>query len=512
MPKNRLLRSLSVVSSLTLVSRIMGFIRDVLLAVIFGASPSFDAFVIAFRLPNFLRRLFAEGAFSMAFIPVLSSYKATQSPLELKLFIGRMQGCLLTGLFLVVVLGEIMAPVLITVFAPGFLNDSVRFQEALHMLRITMPYILFISWVALLGAIYNTWKHFAVPAFTPVLLNVALITAAAGFSSHLAHPIYALAWGVFIAGIIQLLWQFPMLIKMKLLFRPRWWSSDSGVKRVLKLIVPALFGVSVAQVGLIMDNMFASYLPAGSISWLYYSDRFTFFPLAVIGVAISTVVLPQLSTQEAKKDREGSKRTLDWALRLVLLLGVPSAAGLAILAGPILATLIHRGAFTAHDVMMTRLSLMAFSVGLPAFMLVKILASAFYSVQNIKTPVKIAFIALLVNLILNALLIGPLKHTGLALATALGSWVNTALLWISLRRRQQLVSSHQWSWWLPRLLIATIVMSVVLVLFVGPIDSWLTFGVIARIWHLLLAIVLGVLVYAIIWFLMGLRLKHFRPN
>ena len=512
MAKNRLLRSASIVSGLTLLSRISGFIRDMLLAMVFGAGPSFDAFVIAFRLPNFLRRLFAEGAFSQAFVPVLAVYKEQKTPEETGLFLAHMQGCLLTMLLVVVALGEIIAPVLVTIFAPGFLHDPVRFQEALHMLRITFPYILFISWVSLLAAIYNTWKRFAVPAFTPVFLNVALIAAAAGFAPHTAKPIYTLAWGVLVAGVVQLVWQFPMLIKMKLLFRPRWWRGDAGVKRVLKLVVPALFGVSVAQIGLLMDNVFASYLPPGSISWLYFSDRFTFFPLAIIGIAISTVVLPHLSTQSAKKDTEGSARTLDWGLRLALLLGVPAAAGLAILAGPILATLIHRGAFNGRDVVMTRMSLMAFSAGLPSFMLVKILASAYYSKQNIKTPVKIAFIALIVNLILNALLIGPMRHTGLALATALASWVNTALLWVGLHKRKQFVPSHNWWWCLPRLVIATAVMSIALIYFVSPLNEWLAWTLMPRIWHLLAALLLGVVVYGGFWVAMGLRPRHFRPD
>lgn len=512
MSKNRLLRSASVVSGLTLLSRILGFIRDMLLAMVFGAGISFDAFVIAFRLPNFLRRLFAEGAFSQAFVPVLAEYKETKSPEELKQFVSKMQGCLLSALLLIVVLGEILAPVLVSIFAPGFIHDPARFNEALHMLRITFPYILFISWVALLAAIYNTWKRFAVPAFTPVFLNLAMIAAATAFAPYFAKPIYALAWGVFVAGIIQLLWQLPMLAKMGLLFRPRWWQGDSGVIRVLKLIVPALFGVSVAQLGLLIDNIFASYLPAGSISWLYFSDRFTFFPLGVIGVALSTVVLPQLSTQFAKKDKLGSQKTLDWALRMVLLLGLPAAAGLAILAGPILATLIHRGAFNAHDVVMTRMSLMAFAVGLPSFMLVKILASAFYSTQNIKTPVKIAFVALIINLALNVLLVGPMKHVGLALATAVASWVNTGLLWVGLRKREQLVAGHQWLWWLPRLVVATAVMAVVLVLFTGPLQAWLDWHLWARTWHLLAALGLGMVVYTGLWVLMGLRPRHFRPN
>jgi putative peptidoglycan lipid II flippase len=490
----------------------MGFIRDVLLAMVFGAGANFDAFVIAFRLPNFLRRLFAEGAFSQAFVPVLAEYKETRGPEELKVFVGRMQGCLLTILLIVVALGEIFAPVLVTIFAPGFLHDPVRFKEALHMLRITFPYILFISWVALLAAIYNTWKRFAIPAATPILLNVALVLAAAAVAPHLAHPIYALAWGVFAAGILQLLWQLPMLMKMKLLVRPSWWRKDAGVKRVLKLIVPALFGVSVAQLGLLIDNIFASYLPTGSISWLYFSDRFTFFPLGIIGIAISTVVLPHLSTQAAKKDKAGSQHTLDWALRLVLLLGVPAAVGLAILAGPILATLIHRGAFNTHDVIMTRMSLMAFSVGLPSFMLVKILASAFYSVQNIKTPVKFAFVALIVNLVLNGALIVPMQHVGLALATALASWVNTILLWIGLRNRQQFVPSHHWVWWIPRLLIASALMALALELFLPPLHAWFDWGLMQRIFHLVVAVVIGVVVYSALWVLMGLRPRHFRPD
>lgn len=508
MAKNRLLRSLSVVSSLTLVSRIMGFTRDVLLAMIFGASLSFDAFVVAFRLPNFLRRLTAEGAFSQAFVPVLSEYKQQRSKEEVGVFIRRMQGCWLVLLLAVVALGEIVAPALVTIFAPGFLHDPIRFQQCLHMLRITFPYVFFISWVALLAAIFNTWKRFAVPAFTPVLLNLALIAAALAWAPFAAEPAYTLAWTVLIAGVLQLLWQIPALVKMKLFYWPTWWQKDAGVRRVLKLIVPALFGVSVAQLGLLVDNVFASYLPAGSISWLYFSDRFTFFPLGVIGVALSTVILPQLSKHSAKDDKAASQRTLDWALRMVLLLGVPAAVGLAMLAGPILATLIHRGAFTVHDVQMTRLSLMAFTVGLPSFMLVKILASAYYSKQNIKTPVRIAVVALVVNLLLNGLLIHSLQHTGLALATALASWVNTALLWRGLYRRKQWCSQGGWLLWLVKLFVATSVMAAVLLALIGSLQTWFDWTLASRIWHLLLAIVLGMLVYVIMWVVLGLRRHH----
>lgn len=506
----KLIKSAFAVSSMTLLSRLLGFVRDVVLATTFGAGPAFDAFVIAFKIPNFMRRLFAEGAFSQAFVPVLTQYRTQRTLEETQAFVNAIAGTLGSALLLVVVLAEISAPFIISVFAPGFVDDATRFELSTHMLRITFPYLLLIALTAFSGATLNAFNRFAVPAFTPVLLNVALITVAWLWAPHLAQPIYALAWGCVIGGVAQLLLQLPFLKQINLLPTPKMRWRDPGVRRVMKLMVPALFGVSVAQIGILVDNFFASFLPAGSISWLYYSDRLIYFPLGVIGVALATVVLPHLSRQHHTASLEQYSATLDWALRCVLVVGLPAAVGLFVLSGPILATLIHHGAFDAHDVVMTEKSLQAFAVGLPAFMLVKILASAFYSRQNIKTPVKIAAIALLANVALNFALIHVLAHAGLALATSLAAMLNASFLLMLLLRRSVYSPQSKWLFLLLRLLVANAVMAAVIIGLSGSLHEWLIWGLWQRILHLFGVIFSGIAVYTGVLWLVGLRLRDFR--
>jgi putative peptidoglycan lipid II flippase len=362
------------------------------------------------------------------------------------------------------------------------------------------------------GATLNTFNRFSVPAFTPVLLNVAMILVAVWWAPHSANPIYTLAWGVLIGGVAQLAFQLPFLKRLNLLPCPRPSFKDSGVLRVLKLMVPALFGVSVTQISILIDNFFASFLPAGSISWLYYSDRFTYLPQGVIGVALATVVLPNLARHHSNNNQKGYKTTLDWALRSALLVGVPAAIGLILLAGPLLITLIHHGAFDTHDVMMTRQSLWAFSVGLPAFMFIKILASAFYSRQDIKTPVKIAAGSLVVNLIFIFILIGPLAHAGLALSTSLASMLNASLLFLFLKHKSIFVPEPGWPALLLRLLVGNIVMAVVLYFWTGSISQWFVWGLWTQIWRLVVAVLLGMVTYFAVLWLCGLRRHHLRAG
>ncbi len=507
----KLFKSTLIVSGMTFISRIMGFVRDVVLAVVFGAGPAFDAFVVAFKIPNFFRRLFGEGAFSQAFVPVLAEYRTKRSPEEVREFINHVAGSLSVALLLVVAVAEIIAPLIIMIFAPGFIHDPIRFPYATHMIRITFPYLFLIALTAFAGAVLNTYSRFAVPAVTTVILNLSMILVTWLWAPHATVPIYVLAWGVVIGGVVQLVVQFPFLHQLRLMPLPKWQWRDPGVMRVMKLMVPALFGVSVAQISLLVDNFFASFLPAGSISWLYYSDRLTYLPLGVIGVALATVVLPNLSRHHSSDSNEAYSHTLDWALRMVVLIGIPAAVGLFVLAGPLLATLIRHGAFTANDVIMTRKSLWAFSVGLPGFMLIKILASAFYSKQNIKTPVKVAAVAMLVNLILNIALIKPLAHAGLALATSLASLINAiVLLWLLLRRSVFKPKPH----WIPllfRVAFANVVMGVVIAWYAGNLSQWLTWSVGMRAWHLIVVIVLGLIVNSAALLLSGFRLRDLRP-
>src|SRR3989338_5501396 len=506
----KLVKSTSMVAVFTLLSRIMGFARDIILASIFGAGELFDAFVVAFRLPNFLRRLFGEGAFSQAFVPILAEQRATQSSETVQAFVDHVAGTLAIIVSVVVIAAEIFSPVLIMIFAPGFIHDPARYLLAQHMIRIMFPYLLLIVLTALAGAILNTFGVFAAPAFTPVLLNIALIGVALLWAPHTHNPIYALAWGVIIGGFAQLFIQIPFLKKINLVPRLKWGFRDPGVIRVMKRMLPALFGVSVAQIGLLIDNVFASFLPQGSISWLYYSDRLIYFPLGIIGVALATVVMPYLSRNHAEKDEKIFSATLDWALRCTLFIGLPSAVGLFVLSGPILSTLIHYGKFNGFDVVMTAKSLSAFAVGLPAFMLIKILASAFYSRQNIKTPVKVGVYAMITNIILNAALIFPLKHAGLALATSLSSVLNAGLLWILLSKNGIFHAGSQWRKATVQLILANGVMGVLIAWMAGDVAPWLTWSVMIRALHLAGILSAGIVSYIAMLWIMGLRLRHFR--
>lgn len=508
---NKLFRSTSMVALMTMLSRLLGFVRDMVFAGIFGAGPAFDAFIVAFKIPNFMRRLFAEGAFSQAFVPILSEYKEQRTPEETQQFINHVAGTLGASILLVVALAEIIAPLIIMVFAAGFPDDGTRHQMATHMLRITAPYLLLIGLSAFVGAILNTYGRFTAPAFTPVLLNVALIAVAWFWAPHASTPIYVLAWGVLFGGIAQLLWQLIFVYRLKRFPIPIPRFSDPGVKRVMKLMVPALFGVSVAQLSLLFDTFFASFLPKGSIAWLYYSDRLTYLPLGVIGVALATVVMPYLSRQHSNNSQQLFSQTLDWGLRVNILVGVPAAVGLFVLAGPLIATLFNHGSFNDFDVWMTRESLMAYAVGLPSFMLVKVLASAFYSRKNIKTPVKIAAIAMVANLLLNIALIFPLKHAGLALATSLASWINSGLLLMLLRKREIYRPSKGWGKLLAQAAFANLVMAGFVWWAAGHLQQWLQWRLLHRVGHLVIIILPAILIYIIVLFLCGIRIADFKP-
>lgn len=506
-----LFKSTIVVSSMTLISRLLGFIRDIILAIIFGVGPDFDAFIVGFKIPNFIRRLFGEGAFSQAFIPVLSEYQANRQLKEVQEFINHITSSLGTTLLIVVAVAEIFAPMIIMTLVPGFVHDPIRLTYTIHMLRITAPYLLFIGLTSFSSAILNTFNRFGVSAFTPVLLNFSLIIVAIFWSPYATTPIYVLAWGVVIGGIMQLLLQLPFLYRLSILPVPKWQWHDTGVIRVLKLMVPTLFGVSVAQISLLIDNFFASFLAVGSISWLYYSDRLIYLPLGVVGIALATVVLPNLTKQHEKKSIYAYSTTLDWALRISMLIGVPSAVALFILSGPVLVTLMYHGSFTEYDVIMTRRSLWTLSVGLPGFILVKILASAFYSKQNIKTPVKIATVSVLVNLVLNIILIHPLAHAGLALATSLTSSFNAALLLYFLLRDKMYIPLTHWTKLILRLIFANSVMGLVISRFSGGMERWLNWSIGGRIWHLVLVILLGLLSYVLTIWIAGFRMYDLYP-
>ena len=506
-----LLRSSLVVGVMTMLSRVLGLIRDVVVAGYFGASGASDAFFVAFKIPNFLRRLFAEGAFAQAFVPVLSEYRTQRDLSAVRVLVNRTAGSLGSVLLIVTLIGSLGSPVLAMLFAPGFyLSGSQSFPLAADMLRITFPYLMLISLTAFAGSILNSYERFAVPAFTPVLLNICLIGSAVFLSPLFDPPIMAMAWGVFMAGAVQLAFQLPFLARLRLLPRPQVGWKDEGVRRILKLMLPALFGVSVAQINLLLDTVLASFLQQGSVSWLYYSDRLAELPLGVFGIAIATVILPSLSRKHAEASPEKFSQMLDWALRMVMLIGVPAAVALIVLSKPLLTTLFHYGAMTERDVEMASMSLQAYGLGLLAFMLIKVLAPGYFSRQDTKTPVKIAVIAMVANMVFNLALIFPLAHAGLALATALSAFLNAGLLLRGLLKQGVYSFAPGWGKWLFQLGAANIAMGALLYYFAPAAADWLAAGLWDRVTWMALLVAGGGAVYAVVLAVLGLRPSHLK--
>lgn len=491
---------------MTTISRIFGLIRDVVIARLFGAGAEVDAFIVAFRIPNFLRRLFAEGGFSQAFVPVLAEYKEQRDDAAVKALVDQTSATLGLVLFLVTLVGVIAAPVLIMIFASGF--PDAKHVMATDMLRITFPYILFISLTAFAASILNTYKHFAVPAFTPVLLNLSLIACAIWLSPMMNIPVVALAWGVLIAGIVQLLFQFPFLLRLKLFPRPSLNKDKEGVRRILKLMLPTLFAVSIVQINLMVDTIFASYLVDGSISWLYYSDRMVEFPLGVFGIALATVLLPNLSSEHARNAKDKFSNTLDWALRWVFLIAIPAAVGLAVLAVPILATLFQYDEFTPYATIMSGKSLLAYSLGLPAFILIKIFATGFFSRQDTKTPVKIGAIAMVANIGFNFIFVGMFQHAGLALATSLSACLQAFLLFYLLTKEGVYTPVYGWFKFSLQIVVAVVVMAGVIIYFVAVPEFWFAWGMLERIGMLLLWVAIGIASYFSVLWLTGVRWQN----
>lgn len=496
-------------SFMTLLSRVLGFVRDMVAAFIFGAGPGYDAFVLSFRIPNLLRRLFAEGAFSQAFVPVLSEYQATRGEGEVKDFINHVSGNLASVLLVVTVVGILTAPWIIYGFAPGFVLGGERQVLAIEMLRLTFPYIFFISLTAFAGSILNTHQKFAASAFTPVLLNISLIVASCFIAPHMQCPELALAWGVLIAGVVQLGFQVPFLIKINALPRPQINWRDPAVRRVLILMPPAIFGAAISQITLLVDSWFASFLVIGSISWLYYADRLMEFPLGIIGVGLATVILPSLSKYHAKGDREQFNNTLDWGLRCVLLIGIPAALGLFMLAGPLIATLFYSGKFIGKDVVMTQQCLMAYALAVIGIMVAKIFSSAFYATQNIKTPVKISMGILVVNVTLNASLINLYAHVGLALATSITAVINALCLGYKWHAMHKLNFSDGWYHFVGQLFVANLGMFLFLYALRYDLNVWLNWQRSYRVIMLSGLVTGGGLIYVSILLLTGVRPRQF---
>ena len=481
-----------------------------MLAHVFGANGSTDAFFVAFKIPNFLRRLFAEGAFATAFVPVLSEYKATREFADLKTFVDHVAGSLGLVLLIVSIVGVLGAPFIVMLFAPGFYDDPIKQALAADMLRLTFPYLLFISLTAFAGGILNTFGRFGVPAFTPVLLNLVLIACALWLAPQMDQPIMSLAWGVLIAGITQFVFQLPFLQQIRMLPRFKVVRNDEGVKRIMRLMLPALFGVSVTQLNLLLDTLIASFLVSGSISWLYYSDRLMEFPLGILAVALGTVVLPGLSQRHAEKSAQAFSDMLDWGLRLLILFGVPAAVGLALLAQPMIATLFQSAVFDQHDVQMATYSLWAYSIGLIGFMLIKVLAPGYYSRQDTRTPVRIGIIAMVANMALNLLFVWPLQHAGLALATSCSALLNAALLYRGLRNDGVYRPCAGWLSLLGKIGLAILTMSALIIWFNPELSFWLEAERSDKAIRLLMLMMIGGLAYIGTLLLSGLRLRDFR--
>ena len=510
-----LLKTLASISSMTLLSRILGFVRDMLMARIFGAGMAHEAFVIAYRLPNLLRRMFAEGAFSQAFVPIFSEYKSRRGHDETKLLVDHVTTLLALILFVITLLGIVAAPVLVYLTAPGFAADQEKFNLTVDLLRITSPYIFFISLVAVAAGILNTYNKYWVSAFAPVLLNLCFIAAMLWLVPYFEQPIMAIAWAVFLGGALQLAFQLPFLKKIGMLPRWRFNLKDAGVWRVLKQMGPAIFGVSISQISLVINTIIASFMLTGSVSWLFYADRLMEIPAGLLGVAISTILLTSLSKYHADSNTVEYSKMLDWGLRLTMMLTLPAALSLGLIAVPLLATFFQAGAFVAHDVLMTRTALVGYSIGLIGILLVKVLAPAFYARQDIRTPVKIGIITLIATQMMNLIFIGWLKyigqpqHAGLALAIGLGACLNSGILYYLLRKRGIFQPEPGWLKFTAKIAVALFALGWVLWFGMGTEERWLTTSGWSRILHLTWLVALGGLIYFAVLGVLGFRLKDF---
>ncbi len=511
-------KSTTLVGATTLLSRVTGMMRDVAQAHLFGGGPMADAFLVAYKIPNFLRRLFAEGAFSQSFVPVVSEYKHRRSPGEVRELVSGAAGTLGLLLFVITLIGVIGAPLIIWAFAPGF-STGGRDEMAVAMLRLTFPYLFFISLTALASGVLNSYGSFGAPAFTQVLMNVIMIVAAIWIAPHFSNPGMVLAAAVFISGIVQVLYQLPFLLRLRLLDRPRWRWDHEGVRRVGRLMIPGILGSSMAQVSLLLDTQIASFLVTGSVAWMYFADRLVEFPLGVFSIALATVILPSLSAHHAAAAPERFSVTLDWALKLVVVMVMPAAVALFCLSGPLTATFFGHGRFGAHDVKMSSYALMAYSFGLLGFSFVKVLAPGYFARQDTRTPVRVSLFSLGINIGINLAVIAPLvyfkwlpaPHAFLALSTGISACVNSALLYRGLRRARVLTASAGWLALLSRVVVSSALMGALLWWLSGDLIEWVAMSTWERVGRLSALVAAGALVYFIASFATGLRPHHLRP-
>ncbi|WP_158367624.1 murein biosynthesis integral membrane protein MurJ [Candidatus Williamhamiltonella defendens] len=506
-----LLKSLATVSSMTFFSRILGFTRDAIVAKTFGAGVASDAFFVAFKLPNLLRRIFAEGAFSQVFVPILAEYKNQKGEEATRTFVAYISGALSLVLIMITALGILVAPWIIYVTVPGFCDTPDQFALTLtsSLLRITFPYIFLISLASLAGVLLNTWNHFSIPAFTPTLLNISMIGFALFAAPYFDPPILALAWGVLLGGVLQLFYQLPFLKKIGMLVLPRINLKHAGSWRVMKQMCPAILGVCVSQISLIINTIYASFLVSGSVSWMYYADRLIEFPSGILGAALGTILLPYLAKSFANGEVLEYSRLIDTGLRLCFLLALPAAFALIIIAKPLTLSLFQYGKFTAFDAKMTQRALIAYSIGLPGLIIIKVLSPGFYSRQDIKTPMKIALFTLFMTQIMNLIFIGPLKHAGLSLSISLAACLNAALLYWQLRKKNIFQSQSGWYPFIAKLLMAVSVMCLVLFGLLSIMPPWDLGGMTYRLFRLSGIVIAGAISYFAVLLILGVRLRHF---
>ena len=509
-------RSTVIVSAMTMLSRVLGLVRDVVLLNVFGAGKDFDTFVVAFRIPNFFRRLFAEGAFSQAFIPVLTEYKTTKTHAEVQILISRVFGCLATFMTTLTLIAMIAAPAILYLYAPGFHNDPEKFALATDMFRLTIPYLLFMSLTAFASSILNSYGSFSTPAFAPVLLNITMIAAAWWLTPYMAEPIMALGWAVVVAGLLQLVIQIPELWRKKLLIPPKVDFKHEGVDRIMKLMLPALFGVSVTQINLLLNTIWASFMQDGSVSWLYSAERMTELPLGLIGVAIGTVILPSLSARHAEQDQNKFRGMIDWAAKIIVMVGIPASIALFMLSTPIIQALFQRGQFDLEDTQMTALALQCMSAGVISFMLIKVFAPGFYAQQDTRTPVRVGLMAVAANAILNVVFIGFFKlidwhaeHMALALASSGSALVNAGMLYFYLHKRNIYRFGAHWKKLVLQFAVANIAMIVALYValqwYNGDVSQWI------RVLEVVGLCIVGVVTYLVALVVVGIRPRHLKP-
>jgi putative peptidoglycan lipid II flippase len=508
-----LAKSTGVIGGLTLVSRVLGFVREVLLAAKFGPGSGMDAFLVALMIPNFGRRMFAEGAFSQAFVPVFTETKTMRSHAEVRQLSAVVMGTLGGVLSLITLVGCLAAPLLVYLFASGFSTEPAKAALSASLLRWTFPYLMFISLTSMAGGVLNSYGRFAVPAFTPVILNVCII--ATMFID--ADSVRLLAYAVFAAGILQFLFQLPQMAALKLLPMPRWGWHHPQVRRIVSLMVPVMIGSSVAQVSLLINTNISTNLGDGAVSWLYFANRLMEFPLGIFSVAIGTAILPTLSAHHATQSTERFSETLDWALRTILVIGVPAAVGMIVLAGPLVATIYGHGRFEPADIDMTTYALWAYGLGFLGFSFIKVLVPGFYARQETRLPVRFAIRALMVGMALSAAVFVasriwklPAAHAGLAASTSLTACLNAAMLFARLRKDRIYLPGPGWRSFLLRIGLANLAMGLVVIGFSGPLQRWIAMSAAARAWHLAVLIAAAVVIYFATLYAAGLRPRHLR--